>query len=335
MLRAAASLRRAGLRAATPHRAAAVSRALSTSVIEEAVARREDRTAAKVPVGPGETLLYTAGAGTKRTITLSWAASLTASGYFVAVKAAELWNPALQLLNATWTAVFGAVGVLTVGLAVSTSRCCVRAAVLCADGAHVRVYPYGVFMGVGMGAPVTVPIKLLRENSSFKAAKKDSDAMYVQVKESKAHLIWDKPTGVPLPKGPGSGLTWTAKGVEVPATSAPAATSAVTPTGGLYLMTPADRAAFRRYALLAHILNGNTVHMPSVLSDSWELERMKEQLDPARQLNPRQLRQEELRYWKSAVDKKTGQEYWYHELTWNRQWLPPTIDGKSPRDEIA
>lgn len=306
-------------------------RALSSatpSVVEEMAQSRNQQFGARVPIMEGEHLLYTAGASTKRTITLSWASALVASGYFVAVKGAEAWNPALQLLNTAWTAVFAGVGISTMGLAVSTSRCCVRAAVLCSDGAHVRIYPYGAVMGIGMGKPVTVPVKLLKENAAFKAAKKDSDAVYVQVKDSKAHLIWDKPAGLPLTKGPGSGLNWTPKGVALPSSTG-------LTTEGLYLMTAEDRAALKNYALLCHVLNGHTVHMPTVLSGAWELERLREQLEPGKHYNPKQQRLADLTYWKPATDRATGREYWYHELTWQTVWQPPVVDGKGPREAAA
>lgn len=317
-----------------------MSTAAQPSVVENAVdsyvKRRREREmqAPPVPVAQDELLIYSHGAATRRNIVQSAFGSAVISLYVLGVKAVEYAKPELALLNSTWTTVFAGVAAASVGFAVIAARAGVKYAVLTADGAHLRLYPYGSFFGVGTGKPVTVPIKLLRENPDFRGAKKASDAVFVTVSAglygapSRAHLVFDKPVGLPLAKGPGSALSWTKRGLapeSLPGNVTGAADNKTVDALGLK-MTSQERDDFRKYALLMHIVQGNPVEMDAVRSDDWELGNMKEQLDPTRNKTSKQLRADEIaKYWKSAK-AEDGSTYWYHELTWDTRWSAPTVD---------
>ena len=116
-----------------------------------------------VPIGPGEMLLYTSGSSTRSTVTRSWIGTLATVPYLIVTKTVEFFTPDLPpLLNSTWTTLFGALALGSTMIALSTTRACMRAAVLTADGQNLRLYPYGSVVGWGTGSPVTVPIKLLQ-----------------------------------------------------------------------------------------------------------------------------------------------------------------------------
>ena len=177
-----------------------------------------------VPVGPGEVLLYTSGASTRSTVTRSWIGTLATVPYLLVVKTVEFFTPDLPvLLNSTWTTMFGALALGSTMIALSTTRACMRAAVLTADGQSLRLYPYGSVVGWGVGSPVSVPIKLLQENSEFASAKRDPNAIFVQVRSngpdspwSKSHLVFDVPPTslVAREEGiTGSGLMFTPRGL--------------------------------------------------------------------------------------------------------------------------
>ena len=272
--------------------------------------------AAPVALAPGEVLVAENGASTLRTYVVSWVASFFFSlnlGVAVSLEALLPVEPLSPLVKA-------AAGVLAVGavaMSRAQSRCLVRAAVLEADGARLRVYPYGAFFRPG--APVSIPLPLLRESEAPRAAA-DADAVYAAVlagargAPSRAHLVFDKPPAAP--RGGGSGLAFSERGLAAGASSALPA-------------TPAAAAAFKRFVLLVWLLRGNAVaDMPRLRAGDWEAESISEQLGargagaagaaPARAAAA--LRRA---YWRRATDAATGREYWYDELTWDTSFSPP------------
>ena len=282
-----------------------------------------------VPLGEGEVLLYSGGASTQRTVFLSWVGAATCTLYLGAVKAAEVASPALgALLSPAWTAVFAAVSLVTVQLARATSSCCVRHAVLERDGAHLRLYPYGA-LGLGVGREVVVPVPLLSLNEGFAERRKDAEALHVKVKNSAAHLIFDKPAGLyAVAALPGSGLAFDAKSgaaALLPSHSTAAAVddaALAVVAGDAATNAAADAAAdrveaLRRYAVLVHVLHGNCVDAARVADGGFELARLRHDLRPpaaaARSL------------WKSVKIEETGATYYFHEATWQTQWEQPRM----------
>jgi hypothetical protein len=272
-----------------------------------------------VPLGPGEVLLHNSGSSTRRTVLVSWLGASTCSLYVAAAKSAEWLSAGPELLSPTWTAFFGGVAAITLLLARSTSRSCVRHAVLTSDGAHLRVYPYGTF-GLGAGKPVSIPIPLLSLNTEFTEKKKDTEGLHVRVKDSRANLIFDKPEGLGLPRVAGPGLEVDEDGVRsIKATAAVAGMPALPVADALGLMDKRARSDFRRYAALLHVLDGNVVNPSAVASLDFPVDKMRGALRARDDRGAKSL-------WKTAKDDK-GREYWYHETTWQTQWFPPMAAG--------
>jgi hypothetical protein len=275
-----------------------------------------------VPLARGEVLLYSSGPSTQRTVFLAWVGAATCTLYLGAVKAAELASPGVgALLSPAWTAVFGLVSVVTVQLARATGSCCVRHAVLERDGAHLRVYPYGA-LGLGAGAPVVLPIALLSLNEGFAERRKDAEALHVKVKESAAHLIFDKPAALyGIAALPGSGLAFDAKSgaaALLPShATAAAADDAAAPASDA--AAAARKEALRRYAVLVNVLGGHTVDAARVADGAFELARLRADLRPTGAAAAAAARS----LWKTAVDPATQAAYYYHEATWQTQWTRP------------
>jgi hypothetical protein len=267
-----------------------------------------------IPLQPGETLLYSSGPSTQRTVFLAWVGAATCSLYLVAVKGAELAymgteTASLELLSPAWTAVFASISLITTQLARATSSCCIRYAVLEKDGARLRLYPYGT-LGFGSGKPVTVPIALLSLNEDFAVRRKDPEALHVKVKESKAHLIFDKPNLLSISKSPGTGLVIEKSG-----------SVTLLPSHGGNRETPLSKSEndqLRKYAVLVQVLSGNLVNASIVNKNSYELETFKQNLKLS--TNEEELAARSL--WKSALDTN-GKTYYFNEVTWLRQWAPP------------
>lgn len=274
----------------------------------------------------GDVFMHSAGGSTQRTVLTSWLGATTCTMYITAVKAAEWLTDMEPLLSPFWTSVFAGVAIVTSTLAQATTRCCVKYAVLTADGAHLKVYPYGM-LGFGAGKPVSIPIPLIKFNQAFTEQKKDADALHVKVKDSKAHLIFDKPVHLGLSKVAGPGVVFDNNGVTTvalpsavpisPAADKAAVASAGTGVDALGLLDKQIREDFKRYAALVHVLNGNTVNAAKIKSGEFQLEKMKNQLKPSGDA-ARSM-------WRSATDAASGKQYWYHELTWQTQWAPPMI----------
>lgn len=308
--------------------------------------------------------MYTAGASTRSTVTRSWIGSLACTPYLLAVKSVEFFTPDLpMLLNNTWTTLFACLAVGSTMVALSTTRACMKAAVLTADGQCLRLYPYGSLGGWGFGTPVTVPIKLLGENAAFALAKRDPDAIFVRVRSagpgspwSKSHLVFDIPPSNIVAREPGvsgSGLIFTPKGVapesasrlfqSPPSSSSPSSIATTTPalsspTHLIPLHTPADRLAQRTYALFAWVLQGNTVgDMGRVVSGDWSLERMGQQLGEGAvggRGSKGALVASQASQWRVAKVGEGGEReggssgggqevYYYNYLTWETSWEPP------------
>ena len=305
----------------------------------------------------------------RRSILTTSLATMTVWAY-VGMNAALLWRtPDIALLSPNALAGFTGFAGLVTTMAYGGSRAAMRYAVLSADGLFVRLYPYGAVWGMGVGAPVTVPIKLMTVGESVKRAFTgvDPTSLYVGINGSVVQLTFDKPDAISQwVGGAGSGILWSAKGLAgalptlggaaalpptasakgtASATSAAAGSSSSSSTstgdaatgGGpvvspamLYALPSAQRSAIRRYALLVHVLRGHPVAMDRVHADDWEVEAMIEQLNPERGRKPVEQRVAELRYWRPATDEVTGRPYWYHLVTWARQWTPPMVEGRGP-----
>jgi hypothetical protein len=141
------------------------------------------------------------------------------------------------------------------------------------------------------------------------------------------------------------------------------------PPAALYAYPQEIRDQIRRYAVLVRILKGNPVtDMHRFRDGNWELESMIDQLFapikhtftlPAPPATADETKKgedgtlattaaatsaavtlhgstaakvAELVYWREATDVKTGNKYWWHTVTWARQWAPPMVDGKGPYD---
>jgi len=302
-------------------------RALSTSVLfaGDAPARASPP---PVPVGPGEVLVSSGGASTLRTYMASWSLSLLVSlgsASHVALRAAL--DPEFALFSPLHGGLAAASG-LVLYLAASTSRCLVRAAVLEASGAHLRVYPYGALFRPG--APVRVPVRLLAESDGA-TARADTEALYARVRAgasgrlSAQALVFDKHLreSALVPRGAGSGLAWTPRGLAPHCAPPPPAPDAPP-------RARADAAAFRTYALLAWLLQGHAVADPARLAaGDWTLEGMTAELGAragAAHASPaaRAAAAAAARaHWRRAHDAQTGRDYWFDELTWETTWAEP------------
>jgi len=173
---------------------------------------------------------------------------------------------------------------------------------------------------------VTVPIKLLQENVAFALAKRDPHAIFVQVRSagpnspwSKAHLVFDLPPPSVLAREEGvtgSGLTFTSRGLTAASQDRSFGAAAASSLAGF---TPSDRAAQQTFALLAWVLQGNTVgDMERARGGNWTFDKMGVQLGEgvcAGGTGAACL-------WKAARDK-AGREYFYNPLTWESSWEPP------------
>lgn len=134
---------------------------------------------------------------------------------------------------------------------------------------------------------------------------------------------------LPIPSGPGSKLSFTSLGLAphclpaaFAATAAAAAASAAAPAPPP--LDSATEAAFRRYALLVWVLQGNSIeNMQRLLSDDWQLESMAVQLKDAPAGHSSRARN--AAYWRTAVDPASGRTYYYHELTWQVSWYAPSV----------
>lgn len=265
-----------------------------------------------VPLAPGEVLLSSGGPSTRKSVLFSWLGAGVVSGYCGIVRAVEAASPGVALLSPAWAMVFAGVAAATGALAVATCRASARAVVLTADGHHVRVHPYGSLGGWGYGAPVTVPVKLLRETSGPNS--KDREALYVRIRAgaggalSRVPFVVDKPVGLPRAlDAPGACVTFTPVGLD-------AESRARVGSG-------APEHELRRYALLVWVLQGNAVaNMPLLLSGQWDLDAMTAQLAaPPAGAKPAALA---LVHWRAAKDD-AGRTYYWDELTWHTQWQPP------------
>lgn len=301
-----------------------------------------------VPLAPGEFLLHTSGPTSMTKIMRGWMPFFVTSTYLAVVKTADWFTPDVApLLSPTFTALFAALSAGSYVLAQGTTQSCVRALVLTADGQAVRVYPFGRLLGFGLGRPVTVPLKLLRENVDFtKAGSAAASDLFIQAragglagKWSYSHLVIDKPPADVVPRlaAPGSGLAFTPRGV-APATLAALADAAAAGGGALALNTPADKLALRAYVLLVWVLQGNCVAaMDKLHAGAWRAESIGVDLGEAGLGNSkagRAYQQAALAaQWREARDAESGRAYFYNILTWETRWQHPYPALAAPAEQ--
>ena len=295
-----------------------------------------------VPLGPGEVLLSVGGESTRRTVMHGWLGAAVIDGYVLLVRAIEATTPGVALLSPAWNLAFTGIVIAATALAVASSRCSARVVILAAGGHHIRVYPYGSWGGWGVGAPVTLPIKLLAEGG---AGGKDKDALYVRIRVgglpngtlSRVPLVIDKPVALPRARlAPGSGLLFTPSGLAPESLSiagdalgvAATAPSSPLPVGGAHPLVPVDTETFRRYVLLAWVVQGHPVlQMQRLLSGHWELRSMATQLGGVETSGSAAARAASAAgaqaiHWRRATDER-GRQYFYNELSWHTQWHAP------------
>jgi hypothetical protein len=276
-----------------------------------------------VPLADGEILLCNGGASTLRTYMANWVAAFFFSANLGVMASIDALVPVASLSPMLKAGVVGVAG-LAVFSARATSRCLVRAAVLEADGAHLRVYTYGAFFRPGK--PISIPVRLLKESSSPRAAS-DTEVLYVNIKSgikgnlSSAYLGFDKPYRECsiLPRVAGNGLAWTDKGLAphtIPVSAGESASA----------RELSDVAAFRNYALLVWILQGNVVvDVKRLLEGDWDLENMTAQLSARGAVGAEAraaAQRVALATWRECTDDK-GRKYFYDELTWETSWHSP------------
>jgi hypothetical protein len=287
---------------------------------------------AGVPLGPGEVLLGTSGAANQAAATRSWMYSVGPCVYVSVVKGIDVvqgLNDGLPLLSPAWTAVMCGAAFFTSLVTYGTMRALARAVVLTADGQSLRVYPFSLipFNLKGLSAPVTVPVRLLRENADVSGKRQGAeDTIFVKVRHggvrgasfSATDFCVEKPSRAELvlPPVKGSGLAFTERGLS------PASVPLDLTSGARALpMARSDHAAFRTYAVLAWVLNGNPVmDMARLRSGDWQLEAMAAQLGAADRAT---LHDIGLARWRRATDKKTGRPYFYCTESWEVAWEPP------------
>ena len=283
-----------------------------------------------VPLSRGEILVNGGGASTLRSYMASWVGAFFFSinvGIMASIDAIIPITMSMPLK--VGLCLLSPIAVISASV---TARCLVRAAVLEADGAHLRVYPYGAFFKPGR--PVRVPLKLISISEAPRTVT-DTEVLYACIKDglkgkvSASHLIFDKPFRECnfLPHVPGSGLAWTEKGLaghSILAPLPPSTSGSVNEQrggggeGGI--------AAFRNYALLVWLLQGNVViDTKRLLTNDWDLENMSTQLSGKGAVGI-EARANATRAsnatWKCVKDNN-GRTYWYNELTWETAWYAP------------
>ena len=283
-----------------------------------------------VPLNRGEVLVNWGGASTLRTYMANWVAAFFFTINLGVMASIDSLIPIMVLTTPVKAAVVSIASV-AVYSATITSRCLVRAAVLEADGAHLRIYTYGPFFRPA--APVRVPLKLIGESEAVRAGT-DTEALYACIRAgakgtmSRAHLVFDKPFRecAALPHTPGSGLAWSERGLAAHSIPPP---SPPPPTGGDSdgQRAALDVAAFRNYVLLVWLLQGNVVvDTRRLIADDWDLENMVHQLGAkgAVGAEARMLAAKAATATWRAVKDEAGRDYYYNVLTWETSWNPPS-----------
>lgn len=316
-----------GARAALSSSARSVRRAFSAAPVPS--------NAPAVPLLRGEVLLSTSSSNSRAAATRSWMFSVGPCAYVSVVKGIDIVqgiNDGLPLLSPGWTALMCGAAMFSSVVSYGTMRAMARAVVLTADGQSLRIHPFSVapFNLHGLGAPVTVPIRLLRENADVHGKRDGAEAnIFVKVRRggtrggggelSATDFCVEKPPKweLALPPVRGSGLVFTERGLSpssVPADLGASASRALP-------MARSDHEAFRKYAVLAWVLNGNPVmDMARLRSGDWQLESMAAQLGAADRAT---LQDIGLGRWREAADKKTGRAYFYDAESWEVAWEPP------------
>ena len=195
-------------------------------------------------------------------------------------------------------------------------------------------------------------------SSSSSSTPSRADSLQLSIHGSPIHLSIDKPqTLLGIRNVPGSGLLFSKKGLAyissspTPPTPSSAAgsgndSSSLLPPSSLYSLPESVREQVRRYALLVHVLNGNVVNAQTIAGGAWELESMIEQLgtstnqaasssttttsmpqhratSSSSSSSSSSSVRDDANFWKKFLDKKTGREYYWHELTNRVQWETP------------
>ena len=147
-------------------------------------------------------------------------------------------------------------------------------------------------------------------NEDFSVRRKDPEALHVKIKESKAHLIFDKPNLLSVSKSPGAGLAVDKSG----------AVSLLPSHGGSgeAPLSKIESDQLRKYAVLVQVLSGNLVNAAAVNTGAYELDTFRQNL----KMTTSDEEQASRSLWKSAVDVN-GKVYYYNEVTWLRQWAAP------------
>lgn len=317
--------------------------------VKDAVKVTESTTASSaVPVHRGELLLYQAlpGGTSRRALSALWLGSGVIWVYFAAAAglAAVAPLPAAATAASAWasaaTAAVGAGAVASAALSAAASAGRLRAAVLCADGSHVRLYAFSRAGAMRPGPAVTLPVRSCSLGAPT-TARDAAPALALSLGGAETALILDKPAGAPLgvDTTPGTGLVWSAEGLAGIAVPGAAGGGIITPSA-FAAAYPSAIAALRDYALLSRTLGGApVVDMAAAREGRWELETMHSQLGgvggaalataaSAPHSSGGQLRAVgELAYWRRAR-APSGRDFWWHTLTWATRWDEPTVDGR-------
>lgn len=298
-----------------------------------------------VNLAPGEVLLHVHGGASAKSVLLGSFASTVLTGYLGAMFTMEYLD--MSLLSKPWLAAFSALCGTSMYLAKGYAHAYVKHAVLSSDGMFVRFYTYGAFYGLGHGKVTTIAIPTLRRDTPVGGQKRITDCLLVAPAESNRNILLDKPSGV---NGLGvnrvshAGITFNREGLDMveipdepdltnPAAQAASRKDEVATSRSVHvseLRLPAESLQrLRSYALLSHIVSGNTVNMDRVRAGDWQLETMCSDLDPTTHMSEKEKLIRDFRYWRKATTSD-GRHYWYDTRTWRRSWTPPVVDGKGP-----
>lgn len=314
-----------------------------------------------VEVKPGEVVVFRGNGAGKTGAVVKYFVAMTTTLFTGVSLMAERLFPVEQVLQTADMATLSAKAVqlnpwlekaliFTSGftwlMAVSQAKGTVSAAVLTADGRHLRVYPYGALFASGVGSPVVVPIKCLRIHVDSEAKKVASDALFVRtaaypeaspgasgesMRLSSVALNFDKPKDVgEVAKVNGPALVYDARGLAAVQLT-PGETLAAEPEALRSALDESQRIALRRYALLGWLLGGREVDPSRVQSGDWDLRHMAEDLDVDGGKSAKERASSALAYWRKARGAG-GDDYWYHALDGRVQWEEPMIDGKGPAE---
>jgi hypothetical protein len=184
---------------------------------------------------------------------------------------------------------------------------------------------------------VTVPVRACALAAPAAGSRDAAPCLALTLRGAAAPLLLDKPAAAAGPldraRAPGTGLLWGADGLRGVAPADGDGPHA--PTAAVAAAHAAALPALKAYALLVRTLGGAPVaDMRAARAGEWALETMHATLgaqqraaDAAADAAPRAAA--DLAYWRRAA-AADGRVFWWHTLTWARQWHEPTVDGKGP-----